>query len=391
MSLAAARARLAEVGAADPKARAEALLELAELEPLFVHRVAVVRPLLLECGALLDKLGDKSLEGRVLLRLADIKLVETDLEGVEQLADRARQRLEGDAPRTLYARTLVARAAIRRNQLAAARDMLVALSEQADDTESESLAARRAATTAMFAWAELALEEQDYDAASTRLAALATTLAEALDDDLLELTFACQQAAGLVALAQAKFGTACTALRNAVVIAKSVGALEDELDVRVALAGALVQRGDPVAWDEAEKHLQITRDAALEHNLDSQHTAALVGQAGLMAQKGQTQAALDRCIEIAEVAASKKDLTRYVAAVSLMSGIYERKGDLASAYRTFAEAHAALKEQLGTGATDLFRPPLAAFRARIGQDKFAEIAEAVNKAAHARETFRRRV
>jgi hypothetical protein len=75
----------------------------------------------------------------------------------------------------------------------------------------------------------------------------------------------------------------------------------------------LVQRGDPVGRDEAEKHLQITRDQALDHHLDSMHLAALVGQAGVLAQKGQTQAALDRCLEIAKVAVSKQDLTGYVA------------------------------------------------------------------------------
>ena len=43
-----------------------------------------------------------------------------------------------------------------------------------------------------------------------------------------------------------------TALREAVVIARGVGALEDELEVRIGLAGALVERGDPVGRDEAE-------------------------------------------------------------------------------------------------------------------------------------------
>lgn len=390
MSLAGARARLAEVGAVGGKPRAEALIDLAELEPLFAHRVAVVRPLLHECGSLLDELGDKTLEGRVLLRLADIKLVENDLEGVEQLAERARERLEGDLARTLAARCLFARVSIRRHDFALAREKLVAISNESDDVAPETAAARRAVASIAFAWAELAMEEQQYEEALARLSALAAELVNMQGDDTTELRFACLQARGMMALAQDKFALACTSLREAVVLAKSAGAVEDELDVRVGLAGTLVQRGDPVGWDEAEKHLQITRDTALEHGLDGQYMAALVGQAGLMAHKGRTHAALDRCLEIAEVAGSKKDLPRYIAAVSLMSSIYERKGDLASAYRTFAEAHAALKEQLGAGATDLIRPPLSAFAARIGQDKFAEIAAAVNKAAHARQMFRRR-
>ena len=206
------------------------------------------------------------------------------------------------------------------------------------------------------------------------------------DDELAEADFACRQLRGALAAATGDQARGCHVLREAVGIAKRFDALEDELEMRIALAGALVQRDDQVGRDEAERHLQITRDKALEHELDSLYLAALMGQAGVLAQNGKTQGALD----IAKVAVSKQDLPRYVAAVALMSGIYERKGDLASAYRTFAEAHAMLREKLGDQARDLIRPPMSAFADRIGPEKFAEIAETVNKAAHARQTFRRR-
>jgi predicted metal-dependent hydrolase len=390
MSLAAARVRVAEARATGGEALAEALLDLAELEPLLPHRSAIVRAPLEETASLLDRLGRPALEGRALLRLAHIKLVENDLEGVEQLVGRAQQRLDGDVDRRLEGESLLARAKIRRHDFTAAEAVLVAIGEQAPDDEPATTAARRAAIAVALAWVELAVEQQQYAEAGTRLETLAAALAAAPDDELIEADFTCRQLRAAVALAQDNMQTASAVLREAVVIAKRVGSIQDELETRVALAGALVQRGDPVAWDEAEKHLQITRDAALEHNLDGMRMAALVGQAGLMAQKGQTQAALDRCLEIAQAAVEKQDLTRYVAAVSLMSGIYERKGDLASAYRTFAEAHASLREKLGDQAKDLIRPPMSAFAARIGHDKFSEIAEAVNKAAHARQTFRRR-
>ena len=390
MSLVAAREHVQEARASGGVDLAEALLDLAELEPLLPHHVAAVRGPLGEAAAVLDQLGKPALEGRALLRLAHIKLAENDLEGAEQLASRARQRLDGDSDRLIETESLVARAAIRRREFAAAEATLVAVSERAPDVEPATVAARRAAIALTRAWVELAIEQQHYADAATRLDVLAAAIAAAPDDELVEADYACRQLRAGVALALGNLQAASTALRDAVVIAKRVGALEDELECRIALAGALVQRGDPVGRDEAEKHLQITRDSALEHGLDSMHMAALVGQAGVMAQKGQTQAALDRCLEIANVAVSKQDLPRYVAAVSLMSGIYEQKGDLASAYRTFAEAHASLREKLGDQAKDLIRPPMSAFAARIGHDKFAEIAEAVNKAAHARQTFRRR-
>lgn len=390
MSLVAAREHVAQARASGGGAFAEALLDLAELEPLLPHHVAAVRGPLGEAAAVLDQLGHPAFEGRALLRLAHIKLAENDLEGVEQLASRARQRLEGDPDRVIEAESLVARAAIRRHHFAAAEARLVAVSESAADVEPATVAARRAATALARAWVDLAIEQQDYAAAGKRLDALAEAIAAAPDNELIEADYASRQLRAAVALALGNMQAACVSLRDAVVIAKAVGSLEDELESRIALAGALVQRGDPVGRDEAEKHLQITRDQALDHGLDSMHMAALVGQAGVLAQKGQTQAALDRCLEIANVAVSKQDLTRYVAAVSLMSSIYEQKGDFASAYRTFAEAHASLREKLGDRAKDLIRPPMSAFAARIGHEKFSEIAEAVTKAAHARQTFRRR-
>lgn len=117
--------------------------------------------------------------------------------------------------------------------------------------------------------------------------------------------------------------------------------------------------------------------------------ACLVAQAGLLARRGQTQAALDRCVEIAQVAMTKQDLGRYGAAVALMAQIYEQKGDLASAYRTYAEAHASLRETIGDRAKEIIVPHMNAFADRIGRSKFAEIAERVNQASHARSTFAR--
>lgn len=388
MPLAAVRARLEDARATGGEAFATALIELAEAEPLLGHRQAVVRALLEEAAGVLDQLAAPALEGRVLLRLAHVKLVEGDLEGVEQLASRARDRLGpiGDASRVLEAASLLARAAIRRHDFRSAEAQLVAAADTVDE-EDTALAARRAAAALAISWVELALEQKDWATAGERLDVLASGIAD--DEDLIEQQFACRQVRAAVALALGNEDRACQAMRDAVAIAKSLDAAEDEIELRIALAGSLVQRGDPIGRDEAERHLQISRDLALERGLDSLHTAALIGQAGLLARKGQTKAALDRCLEIANVAVSKQDLTRYAAAVTLMSQIYEQRGDLASAYRTFAEAHATLRDTVGDRATDLFRPHLRAFADRIGSETFRKIAEQVNKAAIAHKSFRR--
>jgi len=398
MSLADLKMRVEQVrlaGDGHALAQAQALVELAEAEPVFAHRQAVVRAPLEEAAALIDGLADPvaaaALEGRVLLRLGHVKLSEGDLEGVEQLAGRACARLgpAGDVARLVDADALIARAAIRRHQFAQALGRLGGATERLD--EPTTVSARRAVAGLALAWAELALEQQHYAEAWARLAELATGLTTEADpdDELVEVRYACQQARAAAALGEGDPARACHALRDAVGVAKRIGGLDDELEARIALAGALAQRGDPVGREEAARHLQIARDQASEHGRDSMHMAALVGQAGLLAQNGQTQAALSRCLEIASSAVSKHDLVRYAAAVALMSQIYEQKEDLASAYRTFAEAHAALRDQLGDQATELFRPHLSAFASRIGYEKFSVIAKQVNEAAHARQTFRR--
>jgi tetratricopeptide (TPR) repeat protein len=399
MTLAELRAGVERARAVGGEALAGALIELAEAEPVLGHRQAAVRAPLEEAAALLDGLGAPSLEGRALLRLAHVKLSEGDLEGVEQLAARARDRFASPAERAATALaladagSLVARAQIRRKDFAQAQAQLIAISDGLDG-EPETVVARRVVAHIALAWAELALEQQDYAEAASRLDVLGSGLPAGdggtAVEDLIELGHACRQARAVVALALGDAGRACRALREVVAIANRFGSIEDELEARVALAGALVQRGDPVGRDEAERHLQVVRDQALEHELDSVHMSALVGQAGLLAHGGQTQGALARCIEIASAAVKLGDLPRYAAAVALMSQIYEQRGDLASAYRTFAEARASLRDQLGDAARDVLRPHITAFADRIGHTKFAEIAEAVNKAAHARQTFRRR-
>ena len=373
----------------EPLVLALALIDLAEAEPLLGHRQAIVRSLLTEAAALLDTGGRPALEGRVLLRLAQVKLSETDLEGTAQLAKRARDRFgDDDRWRVLDCQVLLARTAIRRDDLTGATTMLTELGAGADDRdEAETVDARRAVAHLVLGWAELAIEQRDYAEADKRLDVLAAGLEG--DDELGEQRFACQQTRAAVALAQGLLERGCHALREIVAIAKRTGSVEDELEMRIALAGTLTERDDLISREEAERHLQITRDSAQEHGLDSLHMAALIGQAGVFAKKGQTHAALDRCIEIANSAVAKQDLPRYGAAVALMSQIYEQKGDLASAYRTFADANARLRETLGDVSKEVIRPHLAAFADRIGREKFQEIAEQVTRAAHATKDFRR--
>src|SRR6185503_18069892 len=130
MMVAEARARVDSARAGDGAALGHALIDLAEIEPIFGHRQAVV-PALLQKGAAL--VTEPTLEGRTLLRLAHVKLAEADLEGVEQLVARAKERLAGDVDRTIEGDAMLARASIRRKDFTAAEAFLVAASERADE------------------------------------------------------------------------------------------------------------------------------------------------------------------------------------------------------------------------------------------------------------------
>lgn len=385
MALADLRARAESLRSSGGEAAATALIELAEAEPILGHRQAVVRGLLEEAARVLDRAGNRALEGRVLLRLGCVKLTEGDLEGSEQLATRAHERLEDDPAHVLETGALFVRVLVRRKRFEDAASRLAALSN-AQLADPDLLSARRASALMLLALAELSLEQQHWEDADKHLEVLDDAVTG--DDDLVEYRFGCRQARAAVALALGQSDRAVQALRDVVAIAKGLDAAEDEVEARIALAGALVERGEHIGLEEAERHLQNSRDRALEAGLDSLHTAALIGQAGLLAKRGKTKAALDRCIEIARVAGDKKDLARYALAVALMSQIYEQLGDLASAYRTFAEAHASLRESIGAQANDVIVPHITAFANRIGPERFREIAETVNKAAHARTTFR---
>src|SRR3954471_15511316 len=116
MALADLRARAESLRTAGGATHAGALVELAEAEPLLGHRQKVVHGLLEEAARALDTAGNHALEGRVLLRLGCVKLAEADLEGAEQLATRAQERLTDDHERTLEVGALIVRALVRRKR-----------------------------------------------------------------------------------------------------------------------------------------------------------------------------------------------------------------------------------------------------------------------------------
>ena len=64
-----------------------------------------------------------------------------------------------------------------------------------------------------------------------------------------------------------------------------------------------------------------------------------------------------------------------------MSEIYANSGDMPSALRTILEANAGLRASGGPGSNELFRPLLAAFRERVGAERFTQLVADVQAAS----------
>ena len=149
-----------------------ALVQLAESEPVFRHRAAPVRALLEEVARLLDANGDPQWKGRVLLRLAEVKLADEDNEGADELAERAAELLgeSATAEDLLRAGCVKARSLVRRGKLAPARSLLGDLGAELPEA-SETLAGRRAAVALALALGETSLETDGEEADAEQISA----------------------------------------------------------------------------------------------------------------------------------------------------------------------------------------------------------------------------
>ena len=162
--------------------------------------------------------------------------------------------------------------------------------------------------------------------------------------------------------------------------AKAVGSARDEIESRIALASILAAVGTPIALEEATRTAQLARERALEHQLADLAGATLIAQAGVLAANGKTATAIDRVLELAELAVANRDVRQYVAAVAIMAELYAKTGDYVSAFRTIAESHRALADATKSDSTEYFRPLLARLRDQIGPERLDKIAADVAKA-----------
>ncbi len=376
------RAQLADT---DPTVRAEAAVRLAEDEPLLGHRIERVRAAIHAAGPHVEAVGDATLEARLLFRLAAVKLVETDWDAADSVLSSAGERIGRDGALMFAIAARSCRVGIRRGNRAVAGPTLVGAARHVDHLANPKDPHWQLALAELtVGLAEDAVHDEPGDPAPfDHLKQLVDELRH--DPRWVDTVYTARQLLATDALARGDAATAANHLREVVKVAHEHGSPADEVEARIARAAALSTRGDLAGGEEADRVIQIAVDRALEHGLTDLHVAALVGQAGLMSQHGRTAGALDRCLEIARIAAAGGDgklpnLGRYIAAVGLMSQIYQNHGDFPSAYRTVAESYHALRQVQGDSVKPMFERLLEPLRDRMGRDRFNKMIEDVSRA-----------
>lgn len=360
---------------------ARALLERAEHEPLLGNRVAPVKAAIDAAAVALDEVAAPELRARLLLRLALVKLVETDYDGADQVLHAVAAHVPDHEALRFLTGVRACRVALRRGpaQRREARGMLLAAAARIPRFDAIDPIWQQVTSEIVLGAAEVGIHDEPVDAHA--LAALRELVAQLADEPgHVDVVFTGTQLLAAYAMARGDGQGARTALRTALELARGADAPADEIEARLALAGVLVELGDPIGLDEAAHHVQHARDRALEHGLASLHQAALIAQAGVLSRQGKTAGAVDRMLELARSAAADQDVPRYVAAVGMMAELYARGGDAVSAYRTIVESHRALADATGSDATPLFRPLLAALRERVGAERLQQIAADVTRA-----------
>lgn len=353
---------------------AAALVALAEREPIFGHRAAPVRALIDEAAQVLTAYPDPALQARLLLRLAQVQMVAMSFEQAERALERAGALCEDTALR-FWGAVRACRVAIRRGERERPTELLIGAATHVDAKAPDTPPWPDIAAEIALGIAELEIhDEAPEPSAFEALEDLATDVSRP------DVAFTANQLLATHALASGRPDRAAHALRAALKLVVEHASAEDEVETRLALAGALVARGDAIGLEEATKHVQVARERASAHGLDGAYVATLIGQAGVLARRGKVASAIDRCLEIARIGARDGDAQRLVAAVGLMAELYAQLGDYTSAYRTIAEAYQGLRDATGANVEPLFRPHMIALRDRMGDARFQQMIHDVHAA-----------
>jgi len=374
-----ARARAeASDPASAPGVRAEVWLELAELEPAFKHRGAEAARALDRATALLATESDPARELRAALRGAQLALIADDAARARELAELALvcARRADDVAAGLAADALLLRARLLAGELDACREQLQALARELLQQVTpapplQQVSASRAELQLALAAAELHLVDGDFAAAAERYQSALDALPRRGRDALVDEEFQALQGVALTAQLGRRPGRAAEHLRRLLELTVRYQAARDELDARLALGNTLVSLGK---LPEARRQLDRARAlAGTAGGVDERLLAA--SSAALAALHARDFAvALDRAYEaLRHAGRGKRDVTAYVAAISLIASIHVARENFAEAYLALANGAAALRHVVGPVAAALLEVEVDALREQLGHDRFEQM------------------
>lgn len=359
----------------EPRQLAAALLRCAELEPALRYRAAVPRNLLLEAARLLAPLPEAGLEGRCLLRLAEVQLIDGELDQVGPLCERARARLlaAGLVEEAFCAGCLEARLLLRRGEGEAAERRLAEVAASVSELPGArgGRARGRTAVALGLAIGEHALEAQDADG----VAALRQLLAE-LDRqgpgglEAPDARFAAHQGLALLAQLGGKLDIAVGHLREVALLVRAYDSPLDLIEARLALGAGLSAAGH---LPEARKVLQVVVDEARDLGQPELQLLGLTGLASVLSSQGAIQGGVDTAIQSAVLAGNRGNLPAYVRGVTLAAHILLSHQREVAAIELLMVGAAALRHTVGEQAAQLVDAQLDAIHAEMGDARFERL------------------
>jgi ATP/maltotriose-dependent transcriptional regulator MalT len=356
-----------------PDQLAPALIDWAEAAPLFRYCAAPVEAALIEASRLLPALAPPvpALEGRCLLRLAEVKMLEGLLDQAAQLADQAEPRLrQGGGDEAALRATCLRTRILRRRGEAEAADRLLA------EASAGAIALdRRRAPSAPFIALTLAIAdgqvEELKDEGIDTLRALLNLL-DRYHIEAKDARFAAHQGIALLAETSGRLELALIHLRAAVALVKPFDAPLDLIECRLALGTALLAARQHA---EARRVLQAVVDASRDLGAEQHRLLGLTALSTVLAGQGAVRGAVDLAIQTAVGYAKQGNLLGYVRGATLAAHALIQGGRAVQAIELLMYGVAALRRNAGEQAAQLMQLQLDAIAAELGEAEYERLCQ----------------
>lgn len=363
----------------DARTLAAALVACAEAEPALRYRSAVPRELLVEAARLLSPLPEPALEGRCLLRLAEVQMIEGLIDQAGPIRDRAEARLRaaGADEEAFFATTLKVRLLLRHDRADEAERLLAEIAAGALAAD-RAKARSRSFVALNLAIGEHALHTQDQAGAQPLRQILVELDRHGIDAP--DARFAAHQGLALLLQLAGKLELAVGHLRDVVKLVRAYAEADeaqrgtpgslDRLECRLALGTGLSAAGK---LPEARKVLQVVVDEARDLKQPELQILGLTGLASVLSSQGAFQGGADTAVQSAVLSADRGNLLGYVRGVTLAAHILLSHKREVAAIELLMIATSALRHTVGEKAAQLVDAQLDAIHAEMGDERFERL------------------